>query len=188
MEQKLTDEEVALSACYNKRDFTVLVERYEQRLLRYIKRLGAGDEAEDILQEVFIKAFRYLHSFDSSMSFSSWIYRIAHNTTISAYRKKKVRPHGNLAEDGEALLLNISNYKSLQEEMEIKSDISILNKAMGKLSEKYKNILLLRYMEELDYKEIADVLKLPMGSVASQISRAKKKLKHEIEKEMKKYE
>lgn len=180
MLENATDEEIALSARKYRQDFAILVERYQDKLLRYIRRIGAGEEAEDLLQETFINAFKYLNGFDSSLSFSSWIYRIAHNTTISAYRKKKIRPHGNLIEDGDEFLANLSSDENLALEFEAKCDVKKINQALLLIKQKYRDVIVLRYVEELEYKEISDVLKIPMGSVASLLSRAKKNLKGEI--------
>lgn len=185
MHEHATDEEVARSARKYRQDFAVLVERYQDKLLRYIRRIGAGEDAEDILQETFISAFRYLNSFDDSLAFSSWIYRIAHNTTISAYRKKKIRPHGNLINDGEEFLLKIKSDTDIESELEISAGIIEINQAMLSIKQKYRDVIVLRYVEELEYKEISDVLKIPMGSVASLLSRAKKSLKSELEEKAK---
>jgi len=180
MHENATDEEIALSARKYRQDFAILVERYQDKLLRYIRRIGAGEEAEDLLQEIFINAFRYLNGFDPSLSFSSWIYRIAHNTTISAYRKKKIRPHGNLIENGDEFLANIGTDEDIATELETKCSVEEINNALLSIKQKYRDVVVLRYVEELEYKEISDVLKIPMGSVASLLSRAKKNLKDEI--------
>jgi len=85
------DEELIALALDNQEYFYYLMKRYEKRLLSYILHISnflSGD-AEDVLQEVFIKTYKNLRAFDKSLKFSSWIYRIAHNETISEYRRKK---------------------------------------------------------------------------------------------------
>ena len=88
------DQELVARAIENKQAFAAIVQRYEAPLLRYILRLGCKDisAAEDLLQEVFIKTFVHLNDYDTSLQFSSWIYRIAHNEIVSYFRKEKSRP------------------------------------------------------------------------------------------------
>lgn len=86
-----SDEELAKEASENEDFFYELMNRYETKLIRYILRLAKINQetAEDILQETYIKAYKYINNFDSSLKFSSWIYRIAHNETISYWRKNQ---------------------------------------------------------------------------------------------------
>ncbi len=86
-----TDEQLVEESLKDKNNFALLVERYERRLLRYIKRLTGyyNHHAEDIVQEVFIKIYKNLNNIDTSLSFSSWAYRIAHNESINHLRSKK---------------------------------------------------------------------------------------------------
>lgn len=98
----MPDEEMIQMALRDKAFFGHIVMRYEQRLSRYIMRLGVRtkEDREDVLQDIFIKIYKNLNGFDTSLSFSSWVYRIAHNEAISAYRKKNVRPEGHLIDEG----------------------------------------------------------------------------------------
>src|SRR5690606_37040682 len=93
-----SDNEVVKLALRERALFGHIVERYQDKLSRYITRLGVRnpDDRDDVLQEVFIKVYRNLNDYDDRYSFSAWIYRIAHNETISWYRKRKIRPEGNL--------------------------------------------------------------------------------------------
>lgn len=99
--EQLSDHELVARTLADPQLFRFLVQRYQAKLLRYIQRISgvSVQEAEDVLQETFISAYTHLNDIDSAISFSSWIYRIAHNTTISAYRKRKARPEGNMAWD-----------------------------------------------------------------------------------------
>ena len=80
-----TDQELVSDTLSDKHAFSAIVKKYEEPMRRYIKRLGCKDENEvdDVLQEIFIKVFINLNDYDPSLQFSSWIYRIAHNETIS---------------------------------------------------------------------------------------------------------
>ena len=153
--------------------FSCLYQRYEAELLRYIKRIsGIGhDESEDILQEAFIKIWRNLNEFNSDMKASSWIYRIVHNETVSHIRKKK--SFGKDKTHDIELFRNI-----LAEDQEIHLDteerFDSVQKVLEKLPMKYKEVLVLKFLEKKSYIEISDILKIPEGTVAIRINRAKK--------------
>jgi RNA polymerase sigma-70 factor (ECF subfamily) len=175
----LKDEELVIQALKEPNAFGLIIERYESKLQRYISRLGVRDHDDvvDVLQEIFIKAYINLNSFDTSLSFSSWIYRVAHNEAISWYRKRNVRPEGHLIVDGDEVLNLLS---SRQDEPGLVFDRKInaaeLNAALAKIEPKYTEVLLLRYFEEKEYSEISDILQLPVGSVGTLIARGKKQL------------
>lgn len=174
-----SDAEVVKMTLEDPNQYGLLVERYEAKLQRYITRLGVQvhDDQLDVLQEIFIKAYRNLNSFDTSLSFSSWIYRIAHNEAISFYRKKNVRPEGHLVGDGEEVLSFISSSLDMAD---VKFDQGInaeeVNKALAMIDEKYREPLILRFFEHKEYDEISDILQIPIGSVGTLIHRGKKQL------------
>ena len=94
--QNLSDAELVKLSLANQNDFLYLVDRYKGKLMNYIRRLTNinDDDAEDILQEVFIKVYLNLNDFNADLKFSSWIYRITHNQVISNHRRLKARPEG----------------------------------------------------------------------------------------------
>lgn len=162
--------------------FEELVSRYEKRLFRYIRRFaGLQDQCvEDILQEVFIKLYRNLNSFDTDLKFSSWAYRITHNETISYIRKNKRNQNISLETDDEDAANLIDFLKSeddIPEEISKKELQSEVHEILNRLPENYKEILILRFMEDMEYSEISDILKKPMGTVATLINRAKAQFK-----------
>jgi RNA polymerase sigma-70 factor, ECF subfamily len=181
-----SDEEVVKMTLAEPNQYGLLMERYEPKLKRYIARLGVRDKEDqlDVLQEIFIKAYRNLNSFDNSYSFSSWIYRIAHNESISFYRKKNVRPEGHLVGDGNEVLSFLS---SNQEGEEVKFDKHInaeeVNNALFKIDEKYREPIILRYFEHKEYDEISDILQIPIGSVGTLLHRGKKQLANVLNKD-----
>ncbi|MFH1582108.1 MAG: sigma-70 family RNA polymerase sigma factor [Pseudomonadota bacterium] len=91
--ENMPDEQLVQLSLKDQGCFYYLMKRYEIKILRYIKRLttASQEEAEDIIQEVFIKVYRNLNGFNQKLKFSSWIYRIAHNEIINQYRKTKLR-------------------------------------------------------------------------------------------------
>jgi RNA polymerase sigma-70 factor (ECF subfamily) len=175
----LSDSDIVNRTLADNNYFGYLIERYEGKLKRYIYRLGINnhEDQSDVMQEIFIKAYKNLNSFDTSLSFSSWIYRIAHNEAINWYRKQKVRPEGNQVINGDEVLKIISEK---EDGAEIAFDKQInaheLTVALGKIDKKYRDVLILRYFEEKDYLEISDILKIPTGSVGTLVLRGKKQL------------
>ena len=95
MSQQPTDEEIVRRTLADKEAFALLIERYEAKLARYLERLGIAvpEDREDILQNTFVKAYRNLNSFDTELSFSSWVYRIAQNEAMSFFRARRARPN-----------------------------------------------------------------------------------------------
>lgn len=175
-----TDEEIVKMVIKNEDCFVCLVDRYEEKLIRYIKRIsGVSDEnAEDILQDVFFKVYRNLKSFDPELKFSSWIYRITHNETINYWRRNKKRKDGDVSwDDNDALKSVIRDEEDVEESVYQKINNEVLKRAVGRLNEKYRTVLVLSYFEGKSYQEIADILNKPIGTVGTLINRAKKKLK-----------
>lgn len=175
----MTDEELISSIIHDKQLFGAVVERYEQKLRRYIKRLGVHqhEDQSDVLQDIFIKVYRNANAFDTKLKFSSWIYRIAHNEAISWYRKRSVRPEGHLVADSEELL-QFAKGALVEESQKFDEQINadIIHDALLQLPGKYKEVILLRYFEYKEYDEISDILKIPAGSVGTLLHRGKKKL------------
>lgn len=183
MEQLLqlppSDEELVRRALEDKSLFGELVDRYQAKLTRYITRLGVRDPDDqvDVLQDIFLKTYRNLNGFDTSLQFSSWIYRIAHNESISWYRKKNVRPEGHLIAEGEEVLSFLS---SKEEPVDVRFDKEInageVNDALLKIDSKYREVIILRFFEHKEYDEISDILQIPVGSVGTLLHRGKKQL------------
>ncbi|PIZ93874.1 MAG: RNA polymerase sigma factor SigW [Candidatus Magasanikbacteria bacterium CG_4_9_14_0_2_um_filter_41_10] len=177
-----TDESLALLSATDHDAFGALVGRYEQKLYRYVRRITDvnHEECEDILQETFLKSYRYLHNFDPSLSFSSWMYRIAHNETISHFRKRSVRPKIIREEDGNTYLQNVAADLDITADIDRETLQRQIQDVLDSLGPKYKDVLILRYLEEKSYQEISDILKIPVKTVGTRINRAKKQLRHII--------
>jgi len=174
-----TDKELVLLTLDEPAVFGVIMERYEKRMLIYIKRISSvtNEEAEDILQDSFLKAYQNLNNFDQELTFSSWMYRIVHNETISNWRKNKSRPQGNAVYVDDEFLERIVDSQDIQGDV----DKDILKKSveniMIDMDDKYREILILKYIEDKSYEEISDILKKPAGTIATHISRAKKQFR-----------
>lgn len=174
----LGDEDVVRESLRHKAAFGVLVSRYQARLDRYLRRLGVGrkEDREDLLQNVFLKVYRNLNGFDPRLRFSSWIYRIAHNETMSFFRARRVRPEPT-PDDADELLERVPAALDIEADANAALDAIRIRRALDALEPKYRDILVLRYFEERAYADMSDILRMPMGTVATLLNRAKKKLK-----------
>src|SRR4030042_2717432 len=180
-----TDEEIAAMALQNPDCFGCLAQRYEAKLMRYIRRISGvtQEDAEDILQEIFIKVYRNLRSFDQGLKFSSWIYRIAHNQVISNWRKTKSRPQVLKFEADDDFLKFIASDVDLAGDTERRFAAEDVRKIINRLDEKNREVLVLKFLEGKGHREISDILRRPLGTVATLINRAKKQFRKISEEE-----
>ena len=180
-----SDEELVELALENQDYYYCLVNRWENKILRYVLKNSSAtkEDAEDILQDAFISAYKSLNDFDRNLKFSSWIYRIARNKTISFWRKSKIRPKTVSSDDNLELFKLIPGNDDLAKELEKKCDSRQIKNILKSLEEKYGEILILKFLEEKSYREISDILKKPMGTVATLLSRAKKEFEKEAIKQ-----
>lgn len=176
-----TDEELVGLSLGDSDWFLCLAKRYEKKLLNYIKRVSKfrQEDAEDVLQEVFIKTYYNLNEFNQELKFSSWIYRIAHNETVSEIRKKVVRSSFPLQKED---IDKIQDAFDMTKVLDGFFDRKKINEALYLLDEKYREVLVLRYLDDKDYQEISDILKKPVSTVGNLILRGKKLFKEEYEK------
>lgn len=167
IETKKDEEIVELVKRNNKELYVHLIKRYQSKLMRYAEYLiGNHDKASDAVQESFIKAYINLNGFDSKKKFSSWIYRIVHNESMNLIDKHKKTVIINPDIDFDSGL-NI-------EDMYIKGElVTHAQGCLEKMALIYREPLSLFYLEDKAYEEISDILRLPMGTVATRISRAK---------------
>jgi len=158
------------------------MQRYEGRLLAYINRIinVSNGEAEDILQEVFIKTYQNLNGFDLNLKFSTWVYCITYNQVISFFRKNKKHTTNLTDKDSEALILNIADELNLKQAVAQKIDAKLIREAISDLDSKYRDVLVLKFLEDKDYNEISDIIKKPVATVGTLINRAKNKIKEAL--------
>lgn len=152
-----------------------IVGRYQQGLYRYLRHLtNRPDAAEDLVQDVLIKAYRNLFGFDTRKKFSSWIYRIAHNEGVNYIRKTGKRKSISF----EDLAVPPPNENDSPEEELVREEIRRnLTECLDEMKTKYREALVLHYIEEKPYKEISDILRVPMGTVGTLIARGKNMLR-----------
>jgi RNA polymerase sigma-70 factor (ECF subfamily) len=159
----------------DKNSFGILVERYEEKLLRYGRKfLATREDIEDIVQDVFLSAYQNIQSFDTAQRFSPWVYRIAHNAFVNALKK---RSRGPLIIDFDTLISHPTYEDPAPLQREHEEMRSMIEKGLGTLDPKYREVLILYYLEEIPYKEIADILEVPTGTVGVRLKRGKEALK-----------
>jgi RNA polymerase sigma-70 factor (ECF subfamily) len=158
--------------------FRILVERYEPKMNRYAKRFFFdGDDGKDVVQEVFIKAYVNIKSFDTERRFSPWIYRIAHNEFVNNIKKRQKFRDNISIFDFDLLMPHLAAKETADEGFSHDELKKLLNESLDKIGTKYKEPLVLYYLEDMDYKEIADILRIPVSTVGVRLQRGKAMLK-----------
>lgn len=172
-----TDEEIAaLVQSGDLESFSFLVERYEVKLKRYARKfLARAEDIDDIVQEIFIKTYINIKSFDSEKRFSPWIYRIAHNELVNELKRKERSPL--LFFDADTLFPHPISKEMADKKTQEKEVKKILDKCLGKIPSKYREPLVLFYIEELSYNEIAEIMHVPASTVGVRLKRGKRMLK-----------
>jgi len=159
--------------------FGLLVTRYQARLYNAAIRLVDNPEdAADVVQDAFLNAFQSLHSFKGDAEFFTWLYRIAFNTAISLKRKKRATvsleaagPDGGIDPD------DPSEYVKPGLALERSEDERQLQDAMVRLSHEHREVLVLKDIEGMRYEDIAEILKVPIGTIRSRLHRARLELR-----------
>jgi len=164
--------------------FGELVHRYQDRLYSAVVHIvRCRAEAEDVVQEAFIQAYVKLQTFKHNSRFYTWLYRIAVNVSISHRRRKRIElsvEQGRDATGDEPLDMA----PSPSEPLELDERKQRLQRAMGRLTEEHRAIIVLRHMEEFSYEEIADILEISVGTVRSRLHRARAQLLVHLKTEM----
>ena len=153
--------------------FRQLVEAYQTPAYRLAARMCGPDSAEDVTQEAFLAAWRALPEFRGDCRFSTWLYRLVSNAAIDCLRREKKHRDTGDVDDLELP----DGGPSPQEQAERSDTRDAVRRALDRLSPEHRQVLLLRFMQELDYGEIARALNVSEGTVKSRINRAKSKLR-----------
>ena len=161
--------------------FEALVAAYEKNVYNLALRMtGNAQDAEDMAQEAFVKAYTSLPGFRGDSKFSVWLYRIVSNVCLDFLRRQNRRPASSLSledEDGEESQMDIPDESQSPEQLLERSlTQEAVQRGLQSLSEEQRQILLLREIQGLSYEEIAETLDLEAGTVKSRIFRARKKL------------
>lgn len=163
--------------------FESLIGKYQNRLFHSMTQvLRNSTDAEDIVQDAFVKAFTKLGTFRGGSQFYTWLYRIAHNAAISQIRKRKPTESLDHEAGGAACQLEDEHVMPSQR-LEQQEQHQQLSDALSRLKEEQRSVLVLREMEGLDYDAIAAILDVPVGTVRSRLHRARTQLKEELERQ-----
>lgn len=140
-----------------------LIERYEAKLKRFIFRISSAtpEDAEDILQEVFLNCYRSLRAYDASLSFNSWIYRMTHNAVISFWRKERARGERVNIETLENTFLVSTRDDSFARALEHKMTATDVQRVLAAMKPEYREVLILKYFEDKTYEEMSDIVHKP---------------------------
>jgi RNA polymerase sigma-70 factor, ECF subfamily len=160
---------------------------YRPQLFKSALRMTRSpEEAEDLLQETYLKAFKYYNRFSEGTNFKAWLFKIMKNTFINSYRKKKAQPHqvdfDEVHEGFETTLLEMTQEGLGNPETEfVKSEMdATVREALLSLPHDYKMVVLLADLQGFSYKEIADILAVPVGTVMSRLYRGRKILERTL--------
>ncbi len=162
--------------------FNQLVDRYKDRLMNVIGRmLSSREEAEDIVQETFVRVYQHRQSFNFQHCLSTWIYTIALNLARNELRKRK-----------KFKFYEISEMKGSEAEFAVEMKLpsrlpQVLDTAIKELPEKYRGAFMLRDIQELPYEEVAKVLDIPLGTVKSRVNRARMMLRDKLKPKLEGY-
>lgn len=159
--------------------FNSMVDRYKKRLMNVIGRmLSSTEEAEDVVQETFVRVYQHRDSFNFQHCFSTWIYTIALNLARNELRKRKKFKFMEISEMQ-------GNEKEISVDPKLPSSFpKLLERAVKELPEKYRSAFMLRDVQELAYSEVAVVLDVPLGTVKSRVNRARQMLRDKLEPRM----
>ncbi|GBC94114.1 ECF RNA polymerase sigma factor SigW [bacterium HR15] len=168
--------------------FDQIVRLYADRIYNYVRRMvGNPQDAEDITQEVFIRAYQGLSQFDGRASFSTWLFRIATNLCIDHKRRQSRRVqtvpyhHDDTDEEEGDWEFPDTSQPSALEQLLTKELHEVVERAIEALSPKLKTVLLLYDVEGLSYEQIADALGIPMGTVKSRLFAAREQIRKQVE-------
>ncbi|HXL01959.1 MAG TPA: sigma-70 family RNA polymerase sigma factor [Candidatus Atribacteria bacterium] len=190
MHEEKSDRELITEVLNGNEDlFYFLVRRYEKQILNYIYRLvKQREEAEDLAQETFTKAFFALRQYDHTYEFSTWLFRIALNVCRDYFRRRKIAffslntPVGEEEETEWGELIEQNSFPDPDGELDNRELRRELEKAIDHLPLKFKEVIVLRHLEGLSYSDISEITNLPAGTVKTYLHRARKKLQKELKK------
>ncbi|MGG3886984.1 RNA polymerase sigma factor [Brevibacillus panacihumi] len=161
----------------NKQAYAHLIHKYKDRIYALLLRMVRHpQDAQDLTQECFIKAYRYLHSYDSQRSLASWLYRIAVNLYVDA--KPASQRKQNLLEVDEQMLMDDHSPETIYLKYE---DLEELRYQIERLPETYRIVLTLRYLEDLTYQEMSEILDISIPTLQVRLHRAKQKLRERFQ-------
>lgn len=173
--QGLEDKELVALSINDSQYFYCLMIRYEEKLSNYVRRFTylSDPDIADVIQDSFINAYQHLNDCDCNLKFSSWLYRIVHNQAINFIKKNKQSLKIDMTDSDDNFIDWLVADTNIEKETITLHFNDHIKTILEKLKPDYKEVLILKFFEDKDYQEISDILKKPMGTIASLISRAK---------------
>ena len=176
-----SDEQLMLLFGRGRREaFDELYHRYATKLFRYLSKMLARSnlDVEDLVQEVFVRVSNAAPNYKATAKFSTWLYRIATNTCLSQLDSQKRRPHLRVIEGGKE---RTATYGYPLKSLEQTEGEIALEKAVSTLSDEQRAVFVLRQVEQLSYEEISESLHMPIGTVKTNLHRARKQLVNNLQ-------
>ncbi|MBY0522619.1 MAG: sigma-70 family RNA polymerase sigma factor [Gemmataceae bacterium] len=165
--------------------FGELIRRYQDRLFNSVYRLvDNAEDAQDVVQETFLNAYKSLDNFKGDAEFFTWLYRIAYNTAVSLRRKQKVALSIDAGRNGEGGVEPLDGSVGNQpgHALEKAEQEKRIQDALNRLSPEHRAVLILKDMEGQKYEAIADILQVPIGTIRSRLHRARMELRDVLNK------
>lgn len=161
----------------NIQDFAIVVKSTEKLVTQIVRKTTTNeDDQKDLVQDIYLKAYQNLSSFQYKSKLSTWIATIAYNTSVNYLNKKRIKLF-DLDLFSES---NYSDYETIEDEICKEENAQFVNSELNKLSPLFKTLISLYHFEELSIKEIAEIINIPEGTVKSYLYRARKTLKDNI--------
>lgn len=163
--------------------FEELVKRYQRPIAAYVYRMvGDYESALDLTQEIFIKVYNSLRRYRSEFKFSTWIYKIAHNSAVDHLRRSSTREQSLVSgTDGDQFELPLESDRLTPEEESERKERRIEIEAVVKtLPTNYRELVILRHSQDLTYEEIVEVTGLPLGTVKNRLFRAREMMRQQF--------
>lgn len=163
--------------------FDEIVHRYQGQLINFVGRL-VGDRitAEDIVQETFLRVYRNKHRYKEIARFSTWIYTIAGNLARTELRRRKIRNIFSISQRGETEIDYEIPDTNINVEREVEGKIrqEMIMKEIAKLPVYFREVIILRDVQDLSYEEISQILKVPLGTVKSRVNRGRTQIQKRL--------
>jgi RNA polymerase sigma-70 factor, ECF subfamily len=187
----LTDQQVVqLARDGSERAYRELIGRYQRPVFSLIYRLVRDREkAEDLAQDTFIKVLNAIDRYNPEFKFSSWIFKIAHNTSLDHLRRREPEtlsmdgsPHARTAAETEATTITPASGDENPEQYTVNRELGTeIDGALGTLRAEYRTAIVLCHVEGRPYEEIAEIMEVPLGTVKTYIHRGRKELMQRLE-------
>jgi len=175
------DDLVSRCRANDQKAYSLLISRYQAPIYWFVVGMIGVDNAEDLTQEIFIRAYQALGRFRGDSSFKTWLFIIARNRCLTELRKHAEHPVYSLDDDIGVLVTNLMmDEESIEDRLNRQDLLKIIRSTLSEVPDPYRSVLTLYYTNESTYKEIADIMDLPMGTVKTYLHRGRMALKDAI--------